>query len=251
MKSQIDTLNDNTVYPANPAHKIDWEPAVLRRYTHPLSSETAEFPDAEHIAARLTPICYEESLPNGSSAPCAEFILVALEQYIKDVMGSILVRTRSNVGHVNLSGIRTAPSSTTNTYPTAKKSKRKREAASTVAEKEKERIADMERWARRPLNMGDLKFALQRGDVGFAASKAVVGRVMSGWEEGVLEGWNTYDTSDEEAEGESWGNGPAGGLLTNGVYPEEPDDGWGWEGGGKAERMQLHSLLDECLAFGQ
>lgn len=168
-------------------------------------------------------------------------------------MGSILVRTRSNIGHVNLSGIRTAPSSSSSTTYTSAKTKRKREreTATTVAEKEKERAAEMDRWARRPLNMGDLKFALQRGDVGFAASKAVVGRVLSGWEEGVLEGWNTYDTSDEEEGDERWGNGAANGLLTNGVYPEEPDDGWGWEGGGKADRMQLHSLLDECLAFGQ
>ncbi|KAL8782473.1 MAG: hypothetical protein Q9195_009638, partial [Heterodermia aff. obscurata] len=144
-------LPDSVPASAGGLNKTNWEPAILRHYTHPLSSFTAEFPDQDHISARLTPICYEESLPNGATPPCAEYLSVALEQYIKDVMGAILVRTRSNVGHSSLSGIKTSlppPSSSTQKKPPA------------PPEEEKE----LDRWARRPLNMGDLKFALARGE---------------------------------------------------------------------------------------
>lgn len=98
--------------------------------------------------------------------------------------------------------------------------------------------------------MGDLKFALNRGEVGFGQCKAIVGRVVGGWEEGTLEEWGSYDTEEDEDDLRINGAG----ALTNGIngaHTEDPNDGWGWEGGSKADRMQLGALLDECLAFGQ
>ena len=100
--------------------------------------------------------------------------------------------------------------------------------------------------------MGDMKFALSRGEVGFGQCKAIVGKVVGGWEEGTLEGWATYDDDDDEDMPQTNGvltNGA--GSMTNGANIEDPDDGWGWEGSGRADKMELASLLDDCLAFGQ
>lgn len=114
---------------------------------------------------------------------------------------------------------------------------------------------------RRPMNGGDLRFALGRGDLGFGQSKAIVKNVMDGWEEGVLEGWGRNDEElDLDVDGLGLQNGEMSfavpkingtAPMTNGVSYEEVDDGWGWEGGGKADRAKLGSLLDECLAIGQ
>ena len=171
-------------------------------------------------------------------------------------MGAILVRTRSNVGHSSLSSIRTH-NGITGTTATAAKTTRKRErekAKDKEAAKETEQEKESDRWIRRPLNMGDMKFALRRGEVGFGQCKAVVGRVVSAWEEGTLEGWGTHpDEEEEEDKLRPKINGA--GALTNGIngthFKEDIDDSWGWEGGGTSDRMQLRSLLDECLAFGQ
>lgn len=204
---------------------IDWDPEIRKHYTQPLHSETLEFPDLDTLTQRMRPICFEESLPHGFSPPCPEYLATATEQYLKDVMGAVLVRTRSNVG---VAGIRTEPK------PNFKN-------AETEKEKEMER---------RPLSGGDLRFALGRGEVGFGQRGAVARSVMGGWGEGVLEGWGLdVDSNGDEKAAKM--NGSATRALTNGTYPEEADDGWGWEGGGKTGRMRLGGLLDECLAIGQ
>jgi len=177
----------------------------------------------------MRPICFEESLPHGFSPPCPEYLATATEQYLKDVMGAVLVRTRSNVG---VAGIHTEPK------PNFKN-------AETGKEREMEQ---------RPLNGGDLRFALGRGEVGFGQWGAVARSVMGGWGEGVLEGWHLDREPHVERLGDDKAartNGIATRALTNGTYPEEADDGWGWEGGGKTDRMRLGGLLDECLAIGQ
>lgn len=217
----------------------DWDPEIRKHYTQPLYSETLEFPDLDSISLRMRPICFEESLPQGFSPPCPEYLATATEQYIKDVIGSLLVKTRSNVGFAGLTGVRTHPRS---------RWKNKGEAH---LEAERER----EKWAQRPLNGGDLRFALGRGEIGFGGSKAIIKSVMGGWDEGILEGWGrdldlALDVEGfEELPNGSANKGKANGM-TNGIH-EDPDDGWGWEGGGKTDRMRLGGLLDECLAIGQ
>lgn len=91
--------------------------------------------------------------------------------------------------------------------------------------------------------------------MGFGQRGAVARRVMGGWGEGVLEGW-ALDPDPHGDDGAARTNGTAtklipNGAATNGTYPDEADDGWGWEGGGKTDRMRLGGLLDECLAIGQ
>ena len=75
---------------------LDWELEVRKRYAQPLASETGEFPDAESIHARMVPICYEESVVNGAAFPCATFMAIATENFIKGFLSSVFSRTRSN-----------------------------------------------------------------------------------------------------------------------------------------------------------
>lgn len=99
--------------------------------------------------------------------------------------------------------------------------------------------------------------------MGFGQRGAVARSVMGGWAEGVLEGWGLDPEPHAERQGDDGAartngtamkilpKGAATRTIPNGTYPDEADDGWGWEGGGKTDRMRLGALLDECLAIGQ
>ena len=83
----------------------------------------------------------------------------------------------------------------------------------------------------------------------------VVGGIMSGWPEGVLEGWGRHpDRVDQVPEDEMERSGPrTNGIMTNGIahaYANE-NENYGWEGGAAKDRDQLFSLLDDCLAMGR
>ncbi|KAL8821890.1 MAG: hypothetical protein Q9191_007218, partial [Dirinaria sp. TL-2023a] len=138
----------------------------------------------------MQPICFEESLPQAFSAPCPEYLSIATEQYLKDVMSAVFFRTRSDLGLNGGNEVKTHSLGMGLRRPKKRRRSNSNIDAQAQAEREKER-KERERWMRRPMNAGDLRFALGRGDLGFGQSKAIVKRVMSsGWEEGVLEGWS-------------------------------------------------------------
>lgn len=200
----------------------------------------------------MVPICYEESLPNGAGASCAEFMATATEQYIKAVVSSILARTRSNVPAAGCSGIMT------------RKYRRQLEREEEAFQKgEVTRgvgsgllpVEAREAAGRRGLGMGDLRLAVGIGGCELGQMPGLVKGIMGGWEEGVLEGWaRKGDVVDVEMEDMERGGARMNGV-TNGGYAAddemEIDDGdYGWEGGGPADRMQLNWLMDEVLAVG-
>ncbi|KAI9883311.1 MAG: hypothetical protein M1823_004933 [Watsoniomyces obsoletus] len=77
-------------------NKTNWDMEIRKRYAQPLASETGEFPDAESIAARMTPICYEHGIVNGAADGVAAFAALATDAFMKEVLSEILDRTRSN-----------------------------------------------------------------------------------------------------------------------------------------------------------
>lgn len=196
----------------------------------------------------MVPICYEEALPNGCADSCAEFMATATEQFIKEVVAGILVRTRSNTIATN--GIVT----------------RKYRKQLGVEEEGWLRgevlrgvgsgllpVEAREAGGRRALGMGDLRIALCVGAAELGQMPGVVKAAMGGWEEGILEGWSRARRV-EEGEHESTGEPRLNGIaLTNGVHDDEEmeEEDWGWEGGAKKDREKLDSLLDDCLAVGQ
>lgn len=201
----------------------------------------------------MVPICYEQSLPNGASAACADFMATATEQYIKTVVGSVLAKTRSN-----LSGAAGALSITTRRYRQQLDREEKMLSKGEVARGVVSNLLPVETKeanSRRPLGLGDFRIAIAvGGSSAMGQMPTIVEDIMGGWPEGVLEGWGRHpDTADEEEE-ELERSGPRlNGVMTNGVHVNgaNENESWGWEGGAAKDRDKLFSLLDECLAVGQ
>ena len=200
----------------------------------------------------MVPICYEEALPNGCAAPCAEYMATATEQFIKEVLSAVFHRTRSNMRGSSGLGIKTAR---------YKRQWAKEEEAWLRGESLKGGgvgvggtgkgllpVEIREGVGRQPLGMGDLKLALQVGDCYLGQMPMVVEKILGGWAEGEVE-----ELRDEQRiglHGEEQRNGYAGGERDEESTDEEEND-WGWEGAGKADREALDKLLDDCLAVGQ
>lgn len=76
--------------------KTNLEPEIKKRYQQSLFAESAEFPDATSVYARMIPICYEEAIPQGASMACAELAVIGAEFYFKDFLNTVFERVRVN-----------------------------------------------------------------------------------------------------------------------------------------------------------
>ena len=230
---------------------IDWDLEIRKRYSQPLASETGEFPDADAIHGRMVPICYEESLPNGCGASCAEFMATATEQYIKEVVSSVLSRTRSNI-----------PAAGGNGIMTLKYRRQLEREEESLQRGEITRgigngllpIEAREAGLRRGLGMGDLRLAVGVGGCELGQIPGVVKSIMGGWEEGVLALWQENQRETEEEEEMEKGGARTNGVTNGGYVMDDAADAdeadWGWEGGAPADRSQLSRLLDDVLTVG-
>lgn len=236
----------------------DWDLEIRKRYVPPLSSETFEFPSPPELHARMVPICYEESLPNGCSFECAEFMSTALDFFMKAVVTSISTRiSRSASAVSSTSSVAVAPAQTTNANGLG--------AVPAVPAK---RPSDAgKKPTRRPLGLEDMRTAIEIGGWGELGSMpSIVQGIKEQYAEGVLEGWAypspspSASPSGDEVEREGIikrGKRPmmmpavsatASGIANGGGDDEEEGEGdWGWEGGGLADRRLLGNVLDEVL----
>ena len=240
---------------------LDWEMEIKKRFNQPLASETGEFPDVDTIQARMVPICYEEALPNGCAASCAEFMATATEQFIKDVIGEVVSRTRSNIiaGGVGGNTILTQQykkqlARETKLFDTGRLQKTTMSNLLPVDMKEAQQ--------RRALGVGDMRIALELGAGSLGQMPEIVSGVMGGYPEGVLEGWGQHsylDALPKENGASPLPNGNA--ALTNGFHTNgfnglpsaiegQSEISTGWQGGGEEDRKQLLSALSDCLNFG-
>jgi transcriptional coactivator HFI1/ADA1 len=226
---------------------LDWDLEIRKRYAQPLFSETNEFPDAETIQSRMVPICYEMGIGGGAAPGSAEFMNLATETFLKEILADQFGRVRSNGDHY----IKTA----------AYKKRLEKEEAMWLREeggmvKNAAGLLPVEVEAtegRQPLDMSDLKLALSLGDTYVQQVPFVASKVRDEWNSGARD-------ADEEQEFDA-----RGAVKANGVQPPptmnghaigdemEVDgvaDGWGWSGGSASDRDALGSLLDDCLAVG-
>ena len=242
---------------------------IKKRFTQPLASETGEFPDIDTIQARMVPICYEEALPNGCSASCAEFMATATEQFIKDVIGEIVSRTRSNIiaGGVGGNTILTRNykkqlARETQLFESGRLQKATMSNLLPVEVKEAQQ--------RRAVGIGDMRMALELGAGSLGQMPEVVSGIMGGYPEGVLEGWGRHSYLDALPKEKSGINGSshmgpplvnANGSLTNGFHANgvnglqsatetQNEAPTGWQGAREDDRKQLLSALNDCLNFG-
>ncbi|KAE8390039.1 WD40 repeat-like protein [Aspergillus alliaceus] len=222
-------------------NKTNWELEIRKRYAQPLASETGEFPDAESIHARMIPICYEESIVSGAGLPCAEFMAIATETFVKEVLSVVFSRTRSN-----------GPSGTINGMMMRKYRQQleREELAFTRGEIVKDGATGLlpveakEASIRKPLGVRDLRLALELGGGVLSHMPLIVDQIMGGYLEDELE-TEKQDRAEEVVEI------PSDNMKVKTPTNEmEVDDGEiAWEGATVADREQLGSLLDECLSM--
>ncbi|KAL8728320.1 MAG: hypothetical protein Q9166_005463 [cf. Caloplaca sp. 2 TL-2023] len=226
--------------------KTNWDLEIRKRYLPPLASETFEFPSPPDLHARMVPICYEESLPNGCNFECAEFIYTALEHYMKAVISNIVGRVRGDLPGINSVGGGVIVTSV---------------HANSTSKGTKKRELEV----RKALGVADMRVAVAVGGWGeLTQMPTVVEGIMNDWNEGVLEGWvhNEFDDHQQEPEDEMerGGKRPAIRPITNGVMTngfdahddgEDEEESWNWAGGAISNRKHLGTMLDDCLAIGQ
>jgi transcriptional coactivator HFI1/ADA1 len=185
----------------------------------------------------MVPICYEESIVSGAGFPCAEFMAIATETFVKEVLSSVFSRTRHN-----------GPSGTINGMVTRKYRRQleREELAFTRGEITKDAATGLlpveakEASTRQPLGVKDLKLALKLGGGLLGQMPLVVDQIMSTYDEDELE------LERQDHVGQTWDKiGEIDGVDEMDVDEAE----WEWEGGAAVDREQLGSLLDECLSM--
>ncbi|KAK1148305.1 hypothetical protein N8T08_010114 [Aspergillus melleus] len=222
-------------------NKTNWELEIRKRYAQPLASETGEFPDAESIHARMIPICYEESIVSGAGFPCAEFMAIATETFVKEVLSVVFSRTRSN-----------GPSGTINGMMMRKYRQQleREELAFTRGEIVKDAATGLlpveakEASIRKPLGVRDLRLALELGGGVLSHMPLIVDQIMGGYLEDELE-TDKQDRGDEVAEATHDETRPNN--YTDDMDLDDVDSDW--EGGTVADHNQLGALLDDCLSI--
>ncbi|KAF2687785.1 hypothetical protein K458DRAFT_360495 [Lentithecium fluviatile CBS 122367] len=229
--------------------KTNWDLEIRKRYTSSLFTETHEFPTATTISHRLLPICYENGLPQGHAADCAEYMNIATETYIKEALTNFFQLVSSNGNGF----VRTA------------EYKRKVEREERRAERgELQRVNGgelpveaEERRKRRLLCMEDLRLALELGDSYLGQVPIISGHITNsrfldtpGMEE-------IYDTPHQKNLPNGLSNGINGpnNSMNNGwnVDLGEPmvlDDDLTWQGGSVKDLEDLDGALDGVLELG-
>ncbi|KAK0635876.1 transcriptional regulator of RNA polII, SAGA, subunit-domain-containing protein [Bombardia bombarda] len=266
--------------------RMNFDLEIRKRFAQPLAVESGEFPDISNIDARMMPFCYEAGLPAGHVPDAAQFMSLATETFIKEVLSSIFSRTRSN-GPGDLGNAGFGPGGAWIQTHKYRRQLAKEEEAFGRGEvtRDKSGLLPVEAKAaseRGPLGMADLRIALDMGDCGMANFPIIAKSVIYNYREGELENWDDYtwidrrdgdvvtnqklltDREDVEMGGMSNGNGngkkPQAEAGTNGIHhhnnqnrhPDAMDidnDIW-WEGADSSDGEFLDGVLDSCLAVG-
>lgn len=247
---------------------LDWDLEIRKRFAQPLASESGEFPDISTIESRMLPICYETGLVSGHVPDAAQFMSVATETFVKEVLSSIFGRTRSNgPGSAGSAGIG-GGANWVQTFKYRTQLEREEEAhLRGEVQRDKNGLLPVEAKAaseRGPLGMADVRTALEIGDSGLGQMPIVIQQIMFGYREGELEAWDEYSWPEThrritDLDGDIQMQGMDVPASTNGsgiVYDSNMQedsgdvDDWGWEGAEYQDTSALDSLLDSCLAIG-
>lgn len=235
--------------------KTNWEGEIVKRYKQPLFAETQEWPDLESINARMVPICYEGGVGGGAGDGCAEYVGLACDTLMKELLSNLFARVREDgEGYVRTAKYKRRLETEEGMWLREEGGVVKNDAGLLPVEAEA-----ME--GRRPLNVGDLKLALRTGDSYLLHFPLTAARIRAGWHSDGTMGDDDDDDDDEE-ERDIPAAHRLNGIhlpLTNGHAGDEMDvDGMpdtGWIGGAMVDRVYdadrdaLSSLLDDCLAI--
>ncbi len=215
----------------------------------------------------MLPFCYEAGLTNGHSSDASQYMSIATELFIKEVMTTVFGKTRSNgPGEAGNAGFGPG-NGWVQTFKYRRQLAKEEEAAQRgEITRDKSGLLPIEAKAaseRGPLGMADLRIALEMGGCGLANFPVITKSVTYSYREGELENWDDY-TWVEGAEGMHQRaqsddvemtnvNGNKAENLPNGIGHEDAmdiDDEYYWEGAEDDDGDLLDGVLDSCLAVG-
>lgn len=225
--------------------KTNWDIEIRKRYTQPLYSETHEFPDAAVIHARMVPICYEESVPSGTSMECAELVSIATETYVKNKLHDIFNRVRSNGPRYD--------NGAAEGIMTGKYNKRvtREEAESKAGRLLRDRDNDLlpteslEAKMRKPLGIGDLKLANSIGPSLWNGMPIIGANINHSLFDVDIDEWYAQRELDGYGTLAGQVNGNANG--THDPDAMDTDDDATWEGTGFGQVSELRDTLSSLL----
>ncbi|KAI0015122.1 transcriptional regulator of RNA polII, SAGA, subunit-domain-containing protein [Xylariomycetidae sp. FL0641] len=233
-------------------NKTNLDLEIKKRFAQPLAIESGELPDTSSIESRMLPMCYEAGLVNGHANDAPQYLTVATETFIKEFLSTVFSRTRSNgPGDSGSAGFGAGTGwIQSHRY---RRQLQKEEAALARGElsRDKSGLLPVEAKSaseRPPLNMADLRLALDIGDCGLTTFPIVRKQVTYNYRDGELENYNNYTYMPGYKPSELDGSQ----QLTNGAaHPdamdidEEPSP---WEGTTGTDMQALNGVLDSCLA---
>lgn len=148
----------------------------------------------------MLPFCYEAGLASGHAPDAAQFMSIATETFIKEVLSSIFSRTRSN-GPGDSGNAGFGPGSGwIQTHRYRRQLAREEEAfqRGEVA-RDKSGLLPVEAKAaseRGPLGIADMRLAMEMGDCGMANFPTIARGIIYSYREGELENWDDYTYVD-------------------------------------------------------
>jgi transcriptional coactivator HFI1/ADA1 len=212
----------------------------------------------------MLPFCYEAGLVSGHTVDAPHFMMIAAETYIKEVLSTIFSRTRSNgPGEYGSAGFGVG-TAWIQTHKYKRQLAREEEAfLRGEITRDKGGLLPVESKAaseRGPLDMADLRIAMELGDFGLANFPVIVANITNSYREGEVENWTDYTWAPGY---EHLANGNQPKVMNGGPVQELPNghslanshdamdidsDEMVWEGAEMDDQATLDALLDSCLA---
>lgn len=223
--------------------KTNLEPEIKKRYQQPLFAESAEFPDATSVYARMVPLCYEEAIPQGASMACAELTVIGAEFFFKEILNTVFERVRAD-GPMYDNGV----GGGVYTSKFLKQVKKEEELVKTrkLSRTREDDLLPIEASVsrdRRPLGVMDLRLAGRVGTplwtrtplLGFEIEQKVADGEYDDWrveQGGVKMLTNGHVVTDDEMEVDG---------------EDEDEDDFDWDAEGFGGRDEFDALMTDCL----
>lgn len=206
----------------------------------------------------MLPICYEVGLTSGHVVDAAQFMSVATETFIKEVLSSMFSKTRSNgPGSAGSAGTGGGASWIQTHKYRAQLEREEELSLRGDMQRDKSGLLPIEAKAaseRGPLGMADMRMALELGDCGLGQMPVTIRQVLLAYREGEVESWDEFSWLPDYEPGLLLDNdgdvSMSGVIKTKGASLDiVKDEDIGWEGCSPMDKSALDTVLDMCLAI--
>jgi transcriptional coactivator HFI1/ADA1 len=218
-------------------NKTNWELEIGKRFELPLFTESNEFPGAEDIQKRMTPLCYQEGLAGGAGRDAADLINVATEMFIKQLLSDSFRRTRVNgANYIQTASFR------------KRLNREEAQLARGFIKRDGFGLLPIEHEVERqraPFGVEDLRFSMMLGGNHLVQNKLLAAKILTRpllrMENKDLERKNAKAAAGRLVNGINGHSGMNGYAAMNGIGHGGPVQ--------KVERTGLDDTLDEILDF--